>query len=102
MNWIKEFDGAVTICDTKFKIVYMNDRSIVEFSKYGGADLLGADLLACHNPKSCETMKQMLVDGSSNSYQKEKKDGQIKVIHQSVWKENQEVKGLVEISFYLD
>ena len=102
INWVEEFDGAVTICDTNFKIIYMNQRSVNEFAKYGGADLLGQNLLDCHNPQSCEKIKEILQTGDANSYSKVKSDGRTKVIHQSCWRENGIIKGLVEISFYLE
>ena len=41
MNWYDEFPGAVTICDTDFTIIYMNQRSKEEFEKYGGKNLIG-------------------------------------------------------------
>lgn len=100
-NWMDAFDGAITLCDTNFTIIYMNNRSVEEFEKYGGAKLLGTNLLECHNSQSVEKIKEILETGISNSYIKEKSNGRRKVIHQSVWKEQDEVKGLVEISFYL-
>jgi transcriptional regulator with PAS, ATPase and Fis domain len=100
-NWMDEFDGAITLCDTNFTIVYMNNRSVKEFEKYGGAKLIGTNLLDCHNPDSVIMIKDILKTGLSNSYVKEKADGSRKVISQSVWKELDEVKGLIEISFYI-
>ena len=71
-NWMDEFEGAITLCDTDFIIVYMNNRSIEEFEKYGGAKLIGTNLLDCHNPDSVSKIKEILETGISNSYIKEK------------------------------
>ena len=45
---------AVVICDLKHTIVYMNPVAIKRYEKWGGADLLGKSLLACHNEHSQE------------------------------------------------
>ena len=100
-DWVKEFDGAVTVCDKNFIILYMNDNSIKDFEKYGGKKLIGQNLLDCHNEHSREMIKQQMVAGKPHSYIKEKKGGRKKVIHQSPWLKNGTISGLVEISFYL-
>lgn len=100
-DWVKEFDGAVTVCDEKFTIIYMNDTSIRDFEKYGGEKLIGQSLLNCHNEHSREMIKKQLITGKSHTYIKDKKDGRKKVIHQTPWLENGKIIGLVEISFYL-
>ncbi|MFB6317390.1 hypothetical protein [Saccharicrinis sp. FJH54] len=100
-DWIKEFDGAVTVCNRDFIIVYMNETSIKEFEKYGGEGLIGQNLLDCHNAVSREMIKEQMKTGQPHTYINDKKDGRRKVIHQSPWMENDKIKGLVEISFYL-
>jgi transcriptional regulator with PAS, ATPase and Fis domain len=97
-----EFAGAVTVCDLNYTIIYMNETSIKEFDNYGGSSLIGKNLLGCHNPNSASMIKDQMISGKSHSYIVEKKDGRKKVIHQSVWKEDGQIKGLIEISFYLD
>lgn len=101
MDWVKAFDGAVTVADKNFTIVYMNDKAVSEFQKYGGAALIGKNLLDCHNPDSCEMIKQILETCLPNVYISEKSDGRRKIIHQSCWKEDGIIKGLVEVSVYL-
>ncbi len=102
MNWYDEFPGAVTICDTDFTIIYMNQRSKEEFEKYGGKNLIGQNLLDCHNPHSREVLKELMETGRDNIYMLPKPEGRTKLIHQSAWRENGQIKGFVEISFYLD
>ncbi|MFB6340686.1 PAS domain-containing protein [Saccharicrinis sp. FJH62] len=100
-DWIKEFDGAVTVCDENFTIIYMNDTSIRDFNKYGGQSLIGQSLLDCHNEHSQKMIRQQMKTGESHTYMKNKKDGRKKVIHQSPWLEKGKIKGLIEISFYM-
>lgn len=100
-DWVKEFNGAVTVCNEDLIIVYMNDTAIKEFEKYGGEKLIGTSLLDCHNEKSQQMIKAQLSTGRENTYIKEKKDGRKKVIHQSPWRKNNKILGLVEMSFYL-
>jgi hypothetical protein len=44
--------AAVVICDLEHTIIYMNPVAIKRYEKWGGADLLGKNLLACHNEHS--------------------------------------------------
>lgn len=46
--------AAVVLCDLEHTIVYMNPVAIKRYEKWGGADLLGKSLLACHNEHSRE------------------------------------------------
>ena len=48
---------AVVICDLDHTIIYMNPTAIQRYVKWGGAALLGKNLLDCHNEKS----RQMIV-----------------------------------------
>ena len=48
--------AAVVICDLDHKIIYMNPAAVGRYAKWGGKDLLGKSLLACHNEKSRETI----------------------------------------------
>lgn len=97
-EWAKEINCAVTVCDTKGDILYMNDKACHTFEKYG--DLIGKNLFDCHNPKSNEKIKDMLTNGGSNCYTIEK-NGIKKMIYQTVWKEGDIIKGLVELSMEL-
>lgn len=97
-NWMDEFDGAITICDTEGIIVYMNKVSISQFEKYGGEKLIGSNLIDCHPEPSKSKLIEMLKQPSVNRYTTEKK-GIKKIITQSPWMENGQFKGVVEMSF---
>lgn len=63
MNYFKSLieqdRAAVVICDTKHTIIYMNPAAVKNYEKYGGAQLIGRSLLDCHNPHSCEMIRQV-------------------------------------------
>lgn len=101
VDWADEFNGAITVCDTKGIIVYMNQYSIQQFQKYGGKKLLGTNLIDCHPEPSKSKLKSMLDNQSDNMYTTEK-NGIKTMILQTPWKLNQVFKGLIEISFILD
>jgi len=101
VNWVEEFNGAITVCDVKGVIVYMNQYSIKQFEKYGGEKLLGSNLLDCHPEPSKTKLKRMLKDQSENIYTSEK-NGVKKMILQTPWMERGVFCGLVEISFQLE
>lgn len=100
INWIDEFNGAITVCDREGIIVYMNDFSIRQFEKRGGEKLLGTNLLDCHSETSKTKLKNMLENHTENMYVVEK-EGNKKIILQTPWKEKGIFKGVVEISFFL-
>lgn len=97
-NWMNEFSGAITICDRKGIIVYMNQVSISQFEKYGGKQLIGSNLIDCHPEPAKTKLIEMLKCPIENVYTIEKK-GIRKIINQTPWMENGEFKGVVEISF---
>ena len=52
--------AAVVICDLEHKIIYMNPVAISRYEKWGGKDLLGRNLLDCHNDKSKEMISKVV------------------------------------------
>lgn len=97
IDWVKEFPGAVTICDIDGKIIYMNDKSASVFKDDGGLELVGKDLFDCHSEVSNKIIRELISDKKINVYTIEK-NGTKKMIYQSPWFENGEMKGLVELS----
>lgn len=59
-SMIDEDKAAVVICDTDHNIIYMNPAACENYSKWGGAALLGKSLLACHNSKSQEMIGKVV------------------------------------------
>jgi nitrogen-specific signal transduction histidine kinase len=52
--------ASIVICNLEHEIVYMNPAAVENYSKWGGADLVGKSLLNCHNPASRETIDKVL------------------------------------------
>ena len=95
--WIKEFPGAITVCDRDGVVVAMNDKSAATFASSGGAALIGTNLLDCHPGASRDKLAAMLKGGVGGSYTIEK-NGVKKIIHQMPWFAGGQFAGLVEIS----
>jgi len=96
-NWIKEFPGAITVCDRQGIIVEMNDKAAKSFQDDGGYDLIGKNLLGCHPEPSRTKLKELLDSQKTNVYTIEKK-GVKKLIYQAPWYKDGEYAGLVEFS----
>ena len=96
--WSDEFDSAITICDREGIITYMNNTSKRKFSKYGGDDLIGKNLLDCHSETSKAKLIEQLRAPITNVYTIEK-GGIKKIIHQSPLYENGVFSGVIEIAF---
>lgn len=98
-NWAEDIDCAVTICDANCKILYMNSRSRETFARHG--DIIGHDLMKYHPQHAQAKIREMLAQGTSNSYTIEK-NGLRKLIHQTPWRDdNGRIAGLVEFSIIL-
>ena len=62
MKSVLDQDKApVVICDLDSVIVYMNPAACAHYQKYGGEDLLGKSLLACHNAHSAAMIQKILL-----------------------------------------
>lgn len=99
-DWKKEFAAAITICDNEGIILDMNEKAGEVFKDEGGTKLIGQNLFSCHSPASVIKIKEQMSEKRSNTYTIEK-NGIKKLIYQSPWYENGEVKGLVEFSIEL-
>jgi transcriptional regulator with PAS, ATPase and Fis domain len=96
-DWMDEFPGAITVCDTKGVILTMNNNAIEVFKEDGGKSLLGKNALDCHPEPSRNKFAQMLKDHSANIYTIGKK-GKKKLIYQAPWYKNGKFCGIVELS----
>lgn len=95
--WVKEFAGAVVVCDTKGVILEMNDEAIKANEDDGGEKLIGTNLLDCHPEPSRSKVVELLASRQVNVYTVRKK-GKKKLIHQTPWFRNGKYSGLVEVS----
>ncbi len=96
-EWLENFCGAVTVCDKEGIILYMNDKAVVTFAKYGGRELIGRNLFDCHPEPARSKLKAMMDEQRANTYTIEK-NGIKKLIHQSPWFSDGEYRGFVELS----
>jgi PAS domain-containing protein len=99
-EWVKEFSGAVTVCDLEGKILYMNEKSCRTFAGQGGKDLIGRSLLDCHPEPARSKLQQLLQAPWVNCYTVEK-EGVRKLIYQAPWSAGGKACGLVELSLEL-
>jgi hypothetical protein len=97
LSWASEFPAAITVCDTRGIILWMNNRALVSFADEGGAALIGTNVLDCHPEPARTMLAELLAEGASNVYTIEK-NGVRKLIYQSPWYENGAYAGLVELS----
>jgi transcriptional regulator with PAS, ATPase and Fis domain len=96
-EWIKEFPGAITVCNTEGIIIEMNDKAIKTFEDDGGENLIGTNLLDCHPEPSRSEVKKLLKSQQKNVYTIEKNSIK-KLIYQTPWFKDGKYAGLVEFS----
>ena len=96
-DWVKEFPGAVTVCDKSGRIIAMNKRSIEAFAADGGAKLIGANVLDCHPEPSRTMLKKIMDENRTNVYTIQKNEKK-KLIYQAPWYEDGVYAGFIELS----
>jgi transcriptional regulator with PAS, ATPase and Fis domain len=97
MEWFEHLDGNVIVSDRNNIVIYMNKKALASYEHEGGADLIGKNLMECHNPRSQEIIRHILDTGENNVYTIEKK-GKKKIIYQTPWKVDGIIQGIVELS----
>ena len=93
MDYLKELNVAITVCDHEGKILMMNDKS--QQTNHG--DLVGQNVLDCHPEPARTKLLDLMEHHTTNAYTIEK-GGIKKLIYQTPWFEAGEYKGLVEFS----
>ncbi len=96
-EWVREFPGAVTVCDSKGIILEMNERSVKSFADEGGAALIGTNVLDCHPEPARRRLDGLLASGKANAYTIQK-NGVKKLIYQAPWYHGGKYAGFVELS----
>jgi transcriptional regulator with PAS, ATPase and Fis domain len=99
-NWVKEFPGAITVCDTSGKIVEMNDQAIKSFQDEGGLELLGSNLLECHPEPARSKLRELMNKQQINVYTINKRNIR-KLIYQTPWYLNGRYSGFMEIAIVI-
>jgi PAS domain-containing protein len=95
--WVREFPGAVTVCDPDGIILEMNDRAAVVYEADGGRALIGTNVLNCHPEPSRTKLADQLATRQRNVYTIEK-NGVRKLIYQSPWYRDGGYAGIVEVA----
>ena len=97
LEWVKEFPGAVTVCDAEGRIVEMNEKSREVFAADGGAKLLGANVLDCHPEPGRSKLEGLMRDRRTN-INTIQKNGRKKLIYQAPWSKDGVYAGFVELA----
>jgi transcriptional regulator with PAS, ATPase and Fis domain len=97
MEWIEKLDGKIIVSDSEGTIIYMNERSIRSYEKEGGRNLIGQNIMDCHNESSRKKIKEIMTTHKNNVYTIEKK-GRKKIIYQSPWFKDDVFRGIIEFS----
>jgi transcriptional regulator with PAS, ATPase and Fis domain len=96
-DWIKEFPGAVTVCDRNGMILEMNDKAALTFSSSGGAELIGKNVFDCHPEPARTKLAAMMGKREIHVYTIEK-NGVKKLIYQAPWTRDGKYGGFVELA----
>ena len=94
---IKEFPGAITVCNADGIILEMNDKAAKTFEKDGGVNLVGKNMLDCHPEPARSKAERLLAAREKNVYSIEKNRIK-KLIFQSPWYKDGKYSGFVEVS----
>ncbi len=97
-DWVREFPGAVIVCDEAGRITELNDRAARNYEAEGGQALVGRSLLDCHPGPARAKLAALMAERRTNVYTIEKK-GLRKLIHQAPWFRAGRYAGFVEIVF---
>lgn len=95
--WVREFPGAITVCDSKGIILEINDEALEAFRDQGGEKLIGTNVLDCHPEPARTKAKELMEKRQLNVYTIEK-NGVRKLIYQSPWYVDGEYRGFIELS----
>lgn len=57
---IEQDIAPVVICDLNHTVIYMNSAAVKQYEKRGGSNLVGKNLLECHNEQSCLLIKKVV------------------------------------------
>jgi hypothetical protein len=78
--WLDGVAVAATVCNRQGVCLYLNDHAARTFAKAGGRDLLGQNLLDCHDEPARSRFAAQLNSPTPNTYTIER-EGRRKIIH---------------------
>ena len=99
-GWTEEFPAAITVCDERGIILFMNGAAAQTFERDGGRGLIGKDVRDCHPEPARSLVADLLANPRPHSYTIEK-NGIRKLIYQSPWYRAGRFAGLVELAIVL-
>jgi hypothetical protein len=97
-DWVREFPGAVIVCDETGTIIEMNDQAVRANEAGGGRALMGKALLECH-PEPARTKLAALMDARRINVYTIEKNGLKKMVYQAPWFRDGRYAGFMEIAF---
>lgn len=95
--WLKEFPGAITVCDATGIVLEMNDKAVEVFRDDGGEKLIGSNLLDCHPEPARAKLERLMQTRQANVYTIEK-NGVKKLIYQTPWFQDGQYRGFIELA----
>ena len=83
---VLEQDSApVVLCDVNHTVLYMNPAAVKRYEKRGGAELIGKNLMLCHNSHSRALIEKALdwfrADGNNNILYEFRNDAENKDVY---------------------
>jgi hypothetical protein len=96
-DWVKEFPGAIIVCDPNGIVIDLNDRAAQNLAADGGPRLIGTNALDCHPEPARSKFADMLATEQTNVYTIEK-NGIKKLIYQAPWFRKGVYAGFIEFS----
>lgn len=98
--WIKNFPGAITVCNSEGIILEMNEAACEVFREDGGEKLIGTNLFKCHPEKARFQLEELMAKRQANVYTIEK-HGKKKLIYQTPWYQDGKYAGFMELSLVI-
>jgi len=100
-DWVEEFPGMISVCDTDGKILVMSKKIAEYFSSSGGKRLIGTNLFDCHGENSGNQIRMLMDSKQTDVYIAEEGGGRELVLHVP-WYTEGAFAGLVEISIPIE
>ncbi|MEI7905268.1 MAG: hypothetical protein WCI43_07640 [Candidatus Firestonebacteria bacterium] len=92
IDWAKEMDASVCVCDLNGIVTYMNEKGKVAY----GSDLTGKEIFSCHPEPAKTKFKALMASGKENIYSIEK-NGVKKMVYDLPVYENGKFAGYAEL-----
>ena len=99
-EWVEEFPGAITVCDSRGIILEMNAVAAKSLRAQGGKKLIGSNLMGCHPEPALSKLKRLMRYRQTNVYTVTKGHARKIVLH-TPWYQRRKYRGFVEISLPL-